>query len=133
MKTFKVFLVAAMIIAPATAFPQGLVPTLDNEYEFCQDQPSEPEWMQTLHVREGHKRVLIQAIYFFQRYRLVAEASDCTCSTLYPPWTDAVQHFNDNYLHLQQLEAMQTRSEFQTQGEVLRQSVKELCEAEGNW
>jgi hypothetical protein len=133
MKTFMYFLIATAVFSPATAFPQGLVPTLDSEYEFCQDRPTEPEWMQNLHVRESYKRLLIQSIYRLKSYQRAAEVDDCTCGTLFPQWTDAVQHFNDNYLHLERFESLQVRRDFQTQSNVLRQSVKELCVAEGNW
>lgn len=133
MKLVNFLLIVATAFSPAVAFSQGLVPTVDREFEFCQERPPEPEWMQNLHVRESHKRLLIQAINRLEGYQHVADASDCGCATLFPPWANAVQHFNDNYLHLEQFEAVQTRRDYQNQGDALRQSVKELCEAEGNW
>lgn len=127
-------ILAAVLMAASSMAPaQGLVPSLDGEFEFCNDRPSEPEWMQNLHVREGYKRLLIQSIYRLEGYQRVAEAGDCSCETLFPPWADAVQQFNDNYLHLEQFDAMQTRREFQDQGSAVRRSVRELCEPEGNW
>lgn len=133
MSKLKILLIAVTFFSPSMAPAQGLVPTLDSEFEFCQDRPPEPEWMQNIHVRESYKRLLVQSIYRLEGYQRVANATDCTCDTLFPPWTDAVQHFNDNYLHLEQFEAMQTRRDFQNQGTALRRSVRELCEAEGNW
>lgn len=133
MRQIPLILVAAMATAPSIAPAQGLVPSMDSEFEFCQDRPSEPDWMQNIPVRESYKRLLVQSIYRLEGYQRAANAGNCTCDTLFPPWTDAVQHFNDNYLHLEQFEAMQTRREFQDQGTALRRSVRELCEAEGNW
>jgi len=133
MNKFTLLLVAATVLSPAMAPAQGLVPTMDREYEFCQDRPTEPDWMQNLHVRESYKRLLIQSIYRLESYQRVADVGDCTCDTLFPSWTEAVQRFNDNYLHLEQFESMQTRRDFENQGTALRRSVRELCEAEGNW
>ena len=133
MRIFTLLLSAALSMPPATAFAQGLVPTIASEYEFCQERPPEPEWMQNLHVRESYKRLLVQSIYRLEGYQRVAASGDCMCDTLFPPWSNAVQHYNDNFLHLEQFEAMQTRRDFQDQGSAVRRSVQELCEAEGNW
>jgi len=96
MSKLKILLIAVTFFSPSMAPAQGLVPTLDSEFEFCQDRPPEPEWMQNIHVRESYKRLLVQSIYRLEGYQRVANATDCTCDTLFPPWTDAVQHFNDN-------------------------------------
>ncbi|WP_306116299.1 hypothetical protein [Roseovarius sp. MMSF_3305] len=133
MKIKKLIAVACVFFTPSAVLSQGLVPTLDREYEFCQERPPEPDWMQNLEARESHKRLLIQAIYRLEGYERVAEAGNCGCDTLYPSWDHAVQRFNDNYLHLEQFDLMQTRREFQNQGNAVRRSVRALCEAEGNW
>ena len=133
MKICNLLLLAAISFSSATAFAQGLVLAMDSEYEFCQQRPPEPEWVQNLHVRESYKRLLIQSIYRLEGYQRVAASGDCRCDTLFPPWSNAVQHYNDNFLHLEQFEVMQTRRDFQDQGSAVRRSVQELCEAEGNW
>ncbi|WP_040819609.1 hypothetical protein [Litoreibacter arenae] len=133
MKICNVLLLTAISFSSATAFAQNLVPTMDSEYEFCQQRPPEPEWLQNLHVRKSNKRLLIQSIYRLEGYQRVAASGDCKCNTLFPPWSNAVQHYNDNFLHLEQFEAMQTRRDFQDQGSAVRRFVQELCEAEGNW
>lgn len=133
MKTFNLLLAAAIGLLPTLTAAQGLVPTIEQEYEFCQERPPEPEWMQNIDRRESHKRLLVQSIYRLEGYERVAEVGDCGCETLYPPWDNAVQRFNDNYLHLEQFELMQTRREFQDQGNAIRRSVRTLCEAVGNW
>lgn len=133
MKIKRLITIACAFLAPSEVLSQGLVPTLDREYEFCQERPPEPDWMQNLEARESHKRLLIQVIYRLEGYERVAEAGNCGCDTLYPSWDHAVQRFNDNYLHLEQFDLMQTRREFQNQGNAVRRSVRALCEAEGNW
>lgn len=126
-------LIASTIVFPAVAFSQGLVPTIDRQFEFCQDRPLEPEWLENAPVRESYKRLLIQMIYRTDSYQRVADAEECSCDTLFPPWDAAIQHFNNNYLSIEQLEAMQTREDYRAESDALRQSVKELCEAEDNW
>mgnify|MGYP000636866877 FL=1 len=133
MRTFALILATAIGLSPELTSAQGLVPTIEREYEFCQERPPEPEWMQNMDARESHKRLLIQSIYRLERYERVAEVGDCECETLYPSWDKAVQRFNDNYLHLEQFELMQTRRVFQDQGNAVRRSVRALCEAVGNW
>ena len=133
MKMISLMLAAATGLSPALSSAQGLVPTMEREYEFCQERPPEPEWMRNMHARESYKRLLIQSIYRLEGYERVSEAENCECKTLFPSWDNAVQRFNDNYLHLGQFELMQTRREFQDQGTAVRRSVKALCEAVGNW
>ncbi len=133
MKMISLMLAAATGLSPALSSAQGLVPTMEREYEFCQERPPEPEWMRNMHARESYRRLLIQSIYRLEGYERVSEAENCECKTLFPSWDNAVQRFNDNYLHLEQFELMQTRREFQDQGTAVRRSVKALCEAVGNW
>ncbi len=133
MKTFSVLLATAIIMWPSLILAEGLVPTMERKYEFCQERPPEPEWMQNMHVRESNKRLLIQSIYRLEGYERVSEAADCECETLYPSWDNAVQRFNDSFLHLEGFDLMQTRRDFQDQGTAVRNSVKALCEAVGNW
>lgn len=133
MKIVTSILLATAIFATAGAYAQGLVPTLDREYEFCENRPEEPQWLQDIHVRENYKRLLVQAIYRFQSYDRVEQAGDCSCDTLYPSWDTAVQVFNDNYLHLERRDAMDTRREFQDRSNDLRQSQRDVCEPIGHW
>ena len=133
MTATRLALAATICLTPTLSPAQGLVPTLEREYEFCQQRPPEPEWMQNIDRRESHKRLLIQSIYRLEGYERVAESGDCGCDTLYPSWDSAVQRFNDNYLHLEQFELMQTRRDFEDEGTAVRRSVRALCEAEGNW
>ena len=133
MKTANLLLAVAVGTSPTLTSAQGLVPSMEREYEFCQERPPEPEWMQNNDRSENHKRLLIQSIYRLEGYERVSEAGNCACDTLYPSWDSAVQRFNNNYLHLEQFELMQTRRHFEDEGTAVRRSVRALCEAEGNW
>ncbi|MEL6511089.1 MAG: hypothetical protein AAFU69_11085 [Pseudomonadota bacterium] len=133
MNPIKPFLLAIAVLVPVAAHSQGLVPTIEGQFEFCNDRPKEPKWLQDIHVRESHKRLLIQAIYDLQSYERVEQAGDCACDTLYPAWDTAIQTFNDNFLHLERRDAMNARLEFQDRSTVLRQSQKSVCEPLGHW
>ncbi|MEM9360358.1 MAG: hypothetical protein AAGB04_29620 [Pseudomonadota bacterium] len=98
MKPLILILATGINLSPALAPAQGLVPTLNSEYDFCRSRPAEPEWMAELPSRERYKRLVIQTIYRAQGVERVVEAQECSCETRFPTWDNAVQHFNDNYL-----------------------------------
>lgn len=129
----KPLLFAMAVLVPIGALAQGLVPTMDGQFEFCEERPREPQWLRDIHVRESHKRLLIQAIYELQSYERVEHAGNCSCNTLYPTWDTAIQTFNDNYLHLERRDAMAARRELQDRSTALRQSQKGVCEPLGHW
>ena len=133
MNIFKSLLLASLLLSPSVLSAQGLIPTMDRQFEFCEDRPDEPEWLQNMHVREGHKRLLIQAIYRLQSYERVEQAGNCSCATLYPSWDAAIQVFNDNYLQYDRHETLDTRREFQDRSNALRESQRDLCEPIGHW
>lgn len=59
MSCFKAVLMIALVSTPSMAFAQGLVPTMEQQFEFCQERPQEPEWMGRLPSRENYKRLVI--------------------------------------------------------------------------
>ncbi|MEL8054585.1 MAG: hypothetical protein AAGK66_00385 [Pseudomonadota bacterium] len=120
-------------LSPALATAQGLVPTLNSEYDFCQSRPVEPEWMAELPSRERYKRLVIQTIYRAQGVERVVEAQECSCETRFPSWDTAVQHFNDNYLGGDRNTLREAEEEYFNRFNELRAAARELCEAEGNW
>lgn len=133
MKLPTVIVSAAISLIPALAPAQGLVPTLNNEYDFCQSRPAEPEWMAELPSRERYKRLVIQTIYQAQGVERVVEAQECSCDTRFPSWDTAVQHFNDNYLGGDRNALREAEEEHFDRYNELRSAARELCEAEGNW
>lgn len=129
----KAVLMFALASAPSMAFAQGLVPTMDQQFEFCQDRPLEPEWMGSLPSRENYKRLVIQTIYRAQGLERVVEASECTCATRFPSWDAAVQHFNDRYLGADWDVMRDAEDRYLTRFNELRSAAREICEAAGNW
>lgn len=133
MKSVTIAVAALLLSFPNHAFSQGLVPTMEREFEFCEDRPTEPEWMQNLHVREGQKRLAIQYIYRFQSAERVIEAGECACATRFPTWDAAVQTFNDSYLSGDQNDLREATADFQRQYNELRPQARDICELEGHW
>ena len=133
MKLPTVIVSAAISLIPALAPAQGLVPTLNNEYDFCQSRPAEPEWMAELPSRERYKRLVIQTIYQAQGVERVVEAQECSCDTRFPSWDTAVQHFNDHSPGGDRTALREAEEEHFDRYNDLRSAARELCEAEGNW
>ena len=133
MTKFKSFLIAASILSPTLAISQGLVSTLEREFDVCQNRPPQPQWIDDLPSREAFKGAVIQMIYRAQSYQRVVEAGDCSCETLYPTWDTAVQRFNDTYLNSDRNQLREARSDFRDQANEMRDAAKALCEEAGNW
>ena len=133
MNCFKAIFMLALVSGPSIAFAQGLVPTMDQQFEFCQERPAEPEWMGSLPPRENYKRLVIQTIYRSQGLERVVEAGECSCATRFPSWEAAVQHFNDRYLGADRDEMRDAEGRYLTRFNELRSAAREICEAAGNW
>ena len=106
---------------------------MENDFEFCQERPIEPEWMAELPSRERYKRLVIQTIYRAQSLERVVEAAECSCETRFPSWETAVQHFNDNYLGGDRNALREAEEHYLDRFNELRPTAKSLCEAEGHW
>lgn len=133
MKTLKLILVLGLGPSLGFAAAQDLVPTMESEFEFCQERPVEPEWMSQLPSRERYKRLVIQTIYRAQSLERVIEAQECSCQTRYPTWDRAIQHFNDNYLGGDRNALRKVEEEYFNRFSDLRATARTLCEAEGHW
>ena len=133
MKEFSLVLAAVISLLPATTSAQGLVPTIESEFDFCGDRPVEPDWMSELPAREKYKRLVIQTIYRAQGLERVVVAGECSCETRFPSWEAAVQHFNDNYLGGDRNALREAEEQHLDHFNELRSRAKEICEPEGHW
>jgi len=133
MKILNIIFFAGLAISPAIAFSQNLTPTLDRDFDVCQDRPLQPEWIDELPSRDAFKGAVIQMIYRAQSYQRVVEAEECSCETRFPTWEAAVQQFNDNYLSADRNRLRDARNEYRTQAHELRDSAKAICEKANNW
>lgn len=133
MKHLTISLLLSLTVMPFSASAQGLEPTMEREFEFCEDRPLAPDWMQNLPPREASKGMLIQMIYRFQSVEQVTAADDCSCSTRFPTWDDAVQRYNDNYLSADENDHREAIGTFRAQYNALRPSARSICEVVGHW
>lgn len=133
MKQLTIGLLLSLTVMPPYATAQGLTPTMERDFEFCEDRPLEPDWMQNLPAREASKGMLIQMIYRFQSAEQVATSDDCSCATRFPSWDDAVQRYNDNYLGADENDHREAIGEFRAQYNALRPSARAICEVVGHW
>ena len=133
MNPIRISIAMALILVPTFAWPQGLVPTMESQFEFCEDRPLQPEWMDNLSVREAYRGLVIQTIYRAQSVERVVEAGECSCSTRFPPWHAAVQHFNDRYLGSDRNGLREANRQYLNRFNELRQQARAVCEIEGHW
>ena len=133
MNALKATMLALMMVGPSAVEAQELVPTMNRQFHVCAERPVEPEWMGELPVRDNYKRLVIQSIYELQSHQAVAESGECTCATRFPSWDAAVERFNDNYLGQDRSSLREVRDEYRAEANELRQSVRPICEAAGNW
>ena len=133
MNQLTISLLLSLTVMPLTASAQGLVPTMEREFEFCEDRPLEPDWMQNLTPREASKGMLIQMIYRFQSVEQVSASDNCSCSTRLPTWDDAVQRYNDIYLGADENDHREAIGTFRAQYNALRPSARAICEVVGHW
>ena len=133
MKTCKSLLLATALLLPISAYAQGLVPTMDREFEFCEDRPVEPDWLDNLPPREASKGMLIQMIYRFQSAKDVTTTGECSCATRFPTWDDAIQRYNDTYLGADENDHREAIGAFRAQYNALRPSARSICEEVGHW
>lgn len=133
MKRYSIILIASLASVPSFVWPQGLVPSLESEFDVCQSRPLQPQWIDDLSSREAFKGAVIQMIYRAESYLRVVEAGECSCATLYPTWDNAVQRFNDTYLNADRNALREARNEFRDQANEVRDAAKAICEEVGNW
>ncbi|MEM8635209.1 MAG: hypothetical protein AAGF33_09560 [Pseudomonadota bacterium] len=133
MNNYSLALVAVAVLLPSTSNAKGLVPTMERDFEFCQDRPAQPDWIETLPVREAYKGLVIQTIYRAQSVERVVTAGECSCDTRFPAWDGAVQHFNDRYLSGDRNELREANTTYLERFNELRTAARTICEQEGHW
>ena len=129
--TLAMFALTAGIM-PAAA-ERNLVPSLDSKPDVCVDRPAEPDWMQTIGVREAYKRVLVQDIYRAQDMGRVVASGTCTCETRFPAWETAESEFRERFDSAERREMLEASDNYNRRANRLRAEAMTICEAEGNW
>lgn len=112
---------------------RSLIPTLNNQPDVCPEQPTEPEWMQDIEVRESHKRLLVQQIYRAQSMKRIVDAQSCECPMRYPSWEAAEAVFLESYVATEYWDVVEATSDYRRLANDLRLKAMPICEAAGNW
>lgn len=134
MKRFASLICAAILMVPASASAErNLIPTLNNQPDVCPDQPAEPDWMQSIAVRESYKRLLVQQIYRAQSMHRIVDTQSCECHTRYPSWEVAEAVYFETYAASEYWDVVEATSEFRRSANELRLEAMPICEAAGNW
>ena len=132
MRTALLFISIAVAGFPAAA-ERDLVPSLDSASDVCIDRPAEPEWMQSITVREAYRRVLVQDIYRAQNLERIVETGSCTCDTRFPSWEAAETEFRERFNTAERWEMLEASDTYNRRANALRPDAMAICEAEGNW
>ena len=130
--------IALLVISIAAAgFPaaaeRDLVPSLDSASDVCIDRPAEPEWMQSITVREAYRRVLVQDIYRAQNLERIVEAGSCACDIRFPSWEAAETVFLERFAAAERWKMLEASDRYNRRANAVRPEAMAVCEAEGNW
>lgn len=113
--------VAQMVTAPETE-------------QICPDRPPEPELLENMTVREVHRKLLVQNMYYAYRSQLVVESGECTCENRFPSWEPVVKYYLENYARLEDRWDIDAAQEpYEDAKEAYREQLREICVAQNNW
>ena len=134
MKSRFAFVMIALIAASEPALGErDLIPSLDNEPDVCVDRPTEPEWMQTIGIREAYTRVLVQDIYRAQNTERIVATGTCACVTRFPAWDAAEAEFRERFASTERWEMLEASAAYNRRANALRPEAIAICETMGNW
>ena len=132
-RMIKLASLIAFSAAAANSADRNLIPTLSDQTSVCPDQPSEPEWMRTIEVKEAYKRLLVQQIYRADSMQRIVDAQSCECSTRFPPWDTAESAYLEVYATAEYWDVVEATSAYRRRANELRKVAMPICENAGNW
>jgi hypothetical protein len=132
MRTALLCISITVVGFPAAA-ERDLVPSLDSASDVCIDRPAEPEWMQSITVREAYRRVLVQDIYRAQNLERIVEAGSCACDIRFPSWEAAETVFLERFAAAERWKMLEASDRYNRRANAVRPEAMAVCEAEGNW
>lgn len=112
----------AATVSPAAA-ERNLVPSLG----------SEPDWMQSIGIREAYKRVLVQDIYRAQSMERIVAAHSCACDVQFPSWEAAEAEFHERISSAERWEMLEASDGYNSRANAMRAEAMAICQAAGNW
>lgn len=134
MKSRFAFVMIALIAASSPALGErDLIPSLDNKPDVCVDRSTEPEWMQTIGVREAYTRVLVQDIYRAQNMERIVASGTCACETRFPAWGSAEAEFRERFASNERWEMLEASDAYNRRANAMRPDAVAICETMGTW
>ena len=137
----KIILTATvvMLAAPLAAqtSPQVLSDlTIDmapQQYRICNDRPARPAWMDEIHPRQAYRATSVMDLYEIRAWEQIAASRDCSCDKRFPAWDSVDTEYRQQYEGLSQGEHTALRLEWIEKRKQLEPTVRDICDAQGNW
>lgn len=134
MRTFVAGLAVLASSIGSIAFAEShLVPTLEREFDVCQDRPSQPQFVTDLADDEPNKARLLQQVYRAEGMQRIVDANECSCETRFPTWDAAEAVYLERFSTADRNELREAISTFRRTANELRRIAKPICEQAGNW
>lgn len=125
---------ATIAIAFSATSSSGQTAPGNSDYSYCLDRPEEPEVIQSISIKEAHKRILAQRLYLASALRTVAETGECSCANLFPPWDFAVEEYLTRYSNVDdRWTILEATSEYRRIAAETRKEIRGICVEQGNW
>ena len=103
------------------------------QYRICNDRPARPTWMDEVHPREAYKATTVMELYEIRAWETITESDDCGCDVRFPTWDASDTEYQQSFAGLSQAEHSALRRELIERRKQLESTVREICEAQGNW
>ena len=103
------------------------------QYRICNERPARPNWMNEVHPREAYKANTVMELYEIRVWEAITESGDCGCDVGFPTWDASNTEYQQSYSVLTQAEHSVLRRELIEKRKQLEVTVREICEAQGNW
>ena len=140
--TMRKITLAAAIIMLAAPLAAQTSPQVTNDltvtmapqhYRICSDRPARPTWMDEVHPREAYRANTVMELYEIRAWPAITESGDCGCAVRFPPWDTSNYEYQQSYSGLTQAEHSALRRELIEKRKHIESTVREICEAQGNW
>ena len=103
------------------------------QYRICNDRPARPTWMDEVHPREAYRANTVMELYEIRAWQAIAASGDCGCDVRFPTWHASNTEYQQSYSGLTQAEHSALRRGLIEERKHVEPTVREICEAQGNW
>jgi len=103
------------------------------QYRICNDRPARPTWMDEVHPREAYKANTVMELYEIRAWEVITVSGECGCDARFPTWDASNAEYQQRYSGLTQAEHSALRRKLIEKRKQLEPTVRQICEAQGNW